>query len=51
MESFFGPMIYVFQMVNGKMESFLAYDMCLKWKIISWNHFWTNDKCVSNGKW
>ena len=32
-------------MVNGKIESFLAYDMCLKRKMVRWNHFWTNDIC------
>ena len=32
-------------MVDGKIESFLAYDMCLKRKMVRWNHFWTNDIC------
>ena len=39
-------MTYVFQMVDGKIESFLAYDMCLKWKMVRWNLFWSNDICV-----
>ena len=33
-------------MVDGKIESFLAYDMCLKWKMVRWNLFWSNDICV-----